>query len=811
MLKQKTTKRYVRSVALIVMIALFASTFLLPISEARAAPTPVPSAATNVGNMIFKGSMGAAKNSSGAAKGTGGAAAKGITSGWLGTAIGVGVIWLFIEGFLALAKSFVDYMISPDPDFYNLNSAFIQTGWKMMRDLCNLFFLLALLFIAFCTILQIEKYNAKKNLLTLIIFALLINFSKPIAVFIFDGSQLLMQWFIQGTGDRGNITNTLGGYAGVSQAIKSAVQQSNILSGATDLLFSIIFVFIFDVILICFGLFLLIRIVVIWLLVIVSPFAFFAMILPDFRKLSNQWWDALFRYSYVGPAIAFFLWLATKMKSIQSKLTAGGTLTDAHPFQQMPILIPYLITIVFLFAALMMANQFGIYFAQTITGSANKFMKWAAVNLLKWGERAWLMPERKIKLGGKEFSFTLSPRAWIKGWQEHSAEVERRALEQSMAHPRDVLSGIFKRGERPKTYFRDLMFGKLQDEKTKELKMISTQSEYLLDQIERAKKRKTREAQATAAAATALLFGQNDQDDYRIDSKGLPHDPFKAKRDLLKDFTETGMSEQQAMRLMNQLGYIALPVGNFGYWAMTTFNPKEQKWYLTPDDKQLLKIRAKSQTTETQGYAKVAWRGNFMIEDIDPETRKRIFTGVQWLGIDQAAMLAQNAALMKQFLARNKPDTLYAVGGQKVTDAQKAMGLADSFEMWTETADQAIRRLERLANTWKQKGDDNKYEYYIEKAQEIRGNRAVYDANADLMKKFAIAAQTAYLEGEVKKKGEGGKEKEEKAGGGISNKELVDAMNRLTAALTGQKFVPATPTTVEGEEPPKEPENSTDD
>src|SRR4030042_7047561 len=183
--KQKNNHKYsfftkrIKYIALVLLISVFASTCLLPISEAKA----------QVKAKIIKGVGGKVTTSAG--KGTAGGAARSLP-GWLVTTITVVVIFAFVDILFIIAKSFVDYMLSPDPALYNLNSAFVQRGWKVIRDICNLFFLLVLLFIAFCTILQIEKSNAKKNLLTLILMALLINFSTPIAIFIFDGSQLAM-------------------------------------------------------------------------------------------------------------------------------------------------------------------------------------------------------------------------------------------------------------------------------------------------------------------------------------------------------------------------------------------------------------------------------------------------------------------------------------------------------------------------------------------------------------------------------------------------------------------------------------------
>ncbi|MEK6901501.1 MAG: hypothetical protein AABX37_04105, partial [Nanoarchaeota archaeon] len=61
---------------------------------------------------------------------------------------------------------------------------FVKTGWPIVRDIANIFFVFILLWIALATIFDVETYSAKKLLPTFIISALLINFSLPIGTFV---------------------------------------------------------------------------------------------------------------------------------------------------------------------------------------------------------------------------------------------------------------------------------------------------------------------------------------------------------------------------------------------------------------------------------------------------------------------------------------------------------------------------------------------------------------------------------------------------------------------------------------------------
>jgi hypothetical protein len=295
-------------------------------------------------------------------------------------------ILLFCQILADVAIDFLNVMLKPE--LYNFSGEkWITEGWVVVRDLCNMFFLLVLLFIAFCTILQVEKYHAKKTLLTLIIIALLINFSKPIAVFIFDGSQLLMNLFlikIQG--------NAFGSMIGNASNIAKTLERNviaNYSRSYTDIasyLFSIVFVFMFAVCIFCLAIFLIIRLIAVWMLIILSPMGFFAATVPDFKKLSSSWWDALFKYSYFGPAAAFFIWLSGKLATaitngnsniIKAANSVKGTGIIATLFEKMTNFLPFIAILVFLYASLIMAQQFGIQFAKAVTDRAGKIFKGA--------------------------------------------------------------------------------------------------------------------------------------------------------------------------------------------------------------------------------------------------------------------------------------------------------------------------------------------------------------------------------------------------------------------------------------------------
>lgn len=590
------------------------------------------------------------------------------------------LINLFCGLLVDIAAHFLSFMLRPD--LYNFTTEpIIVLGWTMVRDVCNLFFLLILLFIAFCTILQIEKYHLKKTLLTLIIMALLINFSKPIAIFIFDGAQLLMNYFLGAIGDYGTtvtslskiteiINKDLPGFA--ATAMSSMKGQGGFTGSALQYLFAIIFNFMYATALIVIAIYLLIRIVALWLIVIISPLAFLAMAVPDFKKMSSQWWDALFKYSYVGPAMAFFLWLSTRLATTFFVRTAnnyrsGGTIVS------MANLISFATVIVFLYASIIIAQKFGIQFASAITGYADRAMKWGTgLTAAKWGGRkAWQGAKYAGRAGARLADYKIlaplgiSPRANWLGWKEGSAEAERKAMAPAVSAARDRWNKLLGRKE-PADYHKNVQFESDVDKYMKEQRTISAEDRALIAVIDKFKNDKSPEAQKRVAAALRLMFENNDQNEFmkqyalkdedfaKLNLKSNnPNDRRKALQHVLE---RSGMDEDQIGRQLFQFGNIALPKGNFGDYGMASFNAGTGKYEINDgrDDKhqQLPFARAKAKNIDVQEKMKKIHWNAILEENADGTTGGIHTTGMELLADMKQAEIAQFNRARPDFIER---------------------------------------------------------------------------------------------------------------------------------------------------------------
>ena len=92
--------------------------------------------------------------------------------GWIISALGV--ILVLIIKTLVLVAQYNDF----------IGSQAVENGWRIVRDVANMFFVVVLLIIAFATILNQEKYSYKTWLPKVILMAVLINFSKTIFLFL---------------------------------------------------------------------------------------------------------------------------------------------------------------------------------------------------------------------------------------------------------------------------------------------------------------------------------------------------------------------------------------------------------------------------------------------------------------------------------------------------------------------------------------------------------------------------------------------------------------------------------------------------
>ncbi len=253
--------------------------------------------------------------------------------------IGDWVIGVFSDIFFAIAGFFIKltfwvlkFVIEIAGYNGYIDSPAVTVGWVMIRDMTNMIFIVVLLIISFGTILGLEHYEWKKMLVKVIMAAVVVNFSRIICGVIIDIGQVVMLTFVNGIAATasGNLVNMfnvqdifkLNGGSGAGDGTPPSI----FLASVAALVFS-------TMMLVTMGTFLLLlmaRMAMLWVLIVMSPFAFVLNVLPQTEKYASQWWGEFGGNVIAGPVIVFFLWLSFVT------VGSGGVHDDIKKYNALP-------------------------------------------------------------------------------------------------------------------------------------------------------------------------------------------------------------------------------------------------------------------------------------------------------------------------------------------------------------------------------------------------------------------------------------------------------------------------------------------
>jgi hypothetical protein len=204
-------------------------------------------------------------------------------------------------------------------DFYR--HPIVLTGWNLVIQIANMMFIVALLVIAAGTVLNLQNYRYSKLLGNVLLMAVLVNFSRLIAGFFIQLSQIVMLTFVNSFQDAlyGNFANMFG----LSKVFEFAARNNlNEFKDMTQIVVALVVSLFFMVmagsVIAAFVVIVVFRIVTLWALLITSPLAYALAILPQTKKFADQWWSQFIDQLTRGPVIAFYLWLALAIVSSYS-------------------------------------------------------------------------------------------------------------------------------------------------------------------------------------------------------------------------------------------------------------------------------------------------------------------------------------------------------------------------------------------------------------------------------------------------------------------------------------------------------------
>jgi hypothetical protein len=362
----------------------------------------------------------------------------------------------------------INWLVNPDTwgPVFTQNEVIIN-AWRVVRDFVNLGFVLAIVVIAIGFILRLQTYGSQKTLVRLIAAAILVNFSLTIAGVFIDASTIVTRFLLTGArltpddqgflhvGDRlyeatgahqlfspreGNPVPLIGAkllYTGIGAVvglIGTVLGWQRVLTDveqATNILANTLVVSIFGVVLIAtlaaLIIMLVLRIAHLWVLLVLSPLAWFSWIFPQFEDNWQRWWKEFLRWTFFAPIVIFFLVLAMVVlappadpRAQQEHFLARGqqeiqqVMERANPPQpNQERLNPtdfatrFVISIAMIILGMTIANQMGINFADKGVAWASSAGKWP-------GLTAW----RTTKGFGKD---QFSRSSWGKSIEKYAA------------------------------------------------------------------------------------------------------------------------------------------------------------------------------------------------------------------------------------------------------------------------------------------------------------------------------------------------------------------------------------------------------
>jgi hypothetical protein len=302
----------------------------------------------------------------------GGAEAAMSVFAWLAQVILKFVSWLtYLSGMLL--NTVIRFTVVDMASYISKNGA-VTGAWKTVRDISNMGFIFVLLYAGIKMILGIGK-NVQRLIVTVIVVAILMNFSLFFTKVIIDASNILAMFFY-GAMAPDALTSTSSGLADsllaplkiqtIWKMPENITADKLFIIGVMGSIVALVAAFVFFAISIMF----IIRFVALVFVMILSPLAFMAYILPDLEKYRDQWWGTLMGQAFFAPIYFMLTWIVLKIVEGIS-LNTGGTWSEAFAGEliqysdqgfvatgNIELVFTFLVVIALLIATLIISKQY---------------------------------------------------------------------------------------------------------------------------------------------------------------------------------------------------------------------------------------------------------------------------------------------------------------------------------------------------------------------------------------------------------------------------------------------------------------------
>ncbi|MBI3232416.1 MAG: hypothetical protein HYZ51_05085 [Candidatus Doudnabacteria bacterium] len=329
----------------------------------------------------------------------------------------------------------------------------IYPGWEILRNVSNIYFIVAIIAIAMGTLFRVESYKFRHLLVQLIIAALTVNFSLIIGQAVLGVADTAQNQFLPNNTE---VIRQLG--RDLMPARIQEIVNSNPLAKNSFFASSITTLFLTSM---AFGAFLVfaailvylvIRIVMLWILLMLSPLAYAAGVLPSTANLRGKWWGEFLKYAFFTPIMGFFLNMAALIAVNYEYVFADITtnLAGGSNFGTLILAVASnILLLVFLFAAINLAQSFSIFGANVVDGifKAGVFAPFVATGAAAGlaGKGAKLAGEKAGGFIKKHYDKRTSEWANADGWRRQAFKV---------AHPVAFVKGILEEGKKERELYK---------------------------------------------------------------------------------------------------------------------------------------------------------------------------------------------------------------------------------------------------------------------------------------------------------------------------------------------------------------------
>ena len=305
-----------------------------------------------------------------------------------------------------------------------IKSPSVKLGWTMTRNFANLGFVLAMIFIAYATMLRLQNYDIKKMLGRLVVIALLINFSLAISGVILDFSHKISNLFIDKIGVGPNAVANLAGAINVQRALDTrgplqyTIQEidsgifepgKNSLQALAGIVFATTFTVLTAITLGLISVMIFIRYLWIIGLLIVAPLAWLSFVFKPVERYFSMWWDKLIKWAMYLPILMFFLYLTVitmvnfktdpaSPAGIIQQTSSVGVFVETAVGTTFASYAQIAVALAFMVMGLYIGEKFSIMGAATAMAYVKRSRSWA-LERVKGGGR--LLNPFAISVGGK--------------------------------------------------------------------------------------------------------------------------------------------------------------------------------------------------------------------------------------------------------------------------------------------------------------------------------------------------------------------------------------------------------------------------